>query len=253
MHAASNPSVVAITGSWHTTAHAAPLISTLKAKGYSAQAHQLASVGLKERRPTFADDVEAIFAAVYSELVAGRDVTLLLHSYAGMPGAEAINRLLAEKRLASQAEGGRDGRARLARVIFLAAYVFPIGFIMDAAMMVGPENPNFTIDSDGMTCMANPRHTFFNDIASDDEAQQWVDKLEPGYCLGKGPVLSSDDWKTAAPVTAVLMKQDNAVPPARQEAIWQGHDSVWLEGSHTPYVSQPEKVANVIIEVIGKS
>ena len=58
-----------------------------------------------------------------------------------MPGAEAVNRLIVDKAL----EKG-ESRGRLVKVVFVAAYAFPAGFVMDARAMMGPETPGFSID-----------------------------------------------------------------------------------------------------------
>lgn len=102
-----------------------------------------------------------------------------------------------------------------------------------------------------MNVMTNARDVFFNDIPDDAEAQSWVAKLAPAYYLGKDPVLSSEEWKKS-PITVMLTRQDNAIPPARQEMVWQGFEQDWVDGSHTPYVSQPGIVADVIVAAIAK-
>ncbi|TKA74513.1 hypothetical protein B0A55_08048 [Friedmanniomyces simplex] len=247
MAAAQMPAIVIVPGSWHTPAHAEPLKQALNQQGYEAEAHQLASTGLKDPRPTFADDVSTIYKAVTAKLDQGYDVCLVLHSFAGVPGAEAVNRLTKEGRL--EATGSS---AKLVRVIFIAAYVFPVGFIMDAKLMLGPENPRFSIDANEMNNMADTRLVLFNDLTSDDEAQQWIDKLEPAYYLGKGPVISSDDWRMA-PITVVTTRQDLAIPPERQEMVWQGFPLIWLDAGHTPYISQPERVAEIVVAALSET
>jgi len=135
------PTIVIIPGSWHTPAHAEPLIQLLGQQGYKVEAHQLASIGLKEPRPTFADDVSTIHKAVTAALDDGHDVCLVLHSYAGVQGAEAANRFKSEGRLES---GGSAGK--LVSVMFIAAYAFPAGFVMDAKLFIRPEDPFFSIE-----------------------------------------------------------------------------------------------------------
>lgn len=69
-----------------------------------------------------------------------------------------------------------------------------------------------------MNQMADPAHFFFNDL-SPAAAEPWIDALDDTYYLRRGPVISSEDWRKA-PVTALLCKRDNAVPPDRQKMVW---------------------------------
>jgi hypothetical protein len=145
----SKPTFILIVGSWHSPSHAQPLIDLLEARGHRAQAYQLAQTGIKAKRPLFEDDVAVIRPAVERELDDGHDVCLVLHSYAGMSGAEAVNQLMKDGYSEAM-----DGKGKLVRVIFLAAYAFPAGVPLDARAMVGPDNPDYTIDVH-CTCSRN--------------------------------------------------------------------------------------------------
>jgi hypothetical protein len=138
---ASPTTFVIVPGHWHTLSHLTPLVDALSDRGYRARPLQLHSVGAKSTRPTFSDDVCVIYSAIVQELIRGNDVCLVVHSYAGMPGAEAVNKIISDGAL----EPG-DGRGRLIRTVFIAAYAFPAGFVMDVRAMLGPENSAFEID-----------------------------------------------------------------------------------------------------------
>jgi hypothetical protein len=141
MLAFNTPTFVLVPGHWHTLSHLTPLVDALAARGYRSRPLQLHSVGAKSTRPTFSDDVCVIYAAIVQELIQGNDVCLVVHSYAGMPGAEAINRIVSDGALEPL-----QGRGRLLRAVFIAAYTFPANFVMDVRAMLGPENPAFDID-----------------------------------------------------------------------------------------------------------
>ena len=66
-----------------------------------------------------------------------------------MPGAEAVNRLFAGGTISTNGEdkdaaGKRGGR--LTAVVFIAAYTFPAGMVMDTRDFVRPEDPGYSID-----------------------------------------------------------------------------------------------------------
>ena len=101
-----------------------------------------------------------------------------------------------------------------------------------------------------MSHMDNPWHYFFNDLPL-SAAKPFVDSIGATYYLGTSPVISTDKWRKA-PLTAILCRKDNAVPPARQESIWKGMESEWIDACHSPYVSRPEEVAEILVRVAGK-
>ncbi|KAK4554819.1 hypothetical protein LTR86_007967 [Recurvomyces mirabilis] len=241
----ARPTIIIIPGSWHTAEHAHPTVDALRRKGYIAKADQLASVGLKERRQYFADDVAHLHRLVADELDAGRDVCFVLHSYAGQSGAETINRLIHEGRLEASA-----GKGRLVRAIFVAAYAFPAGVALDSRHFLGPENPNFGIDDERhLNTMADPEHVFYNDLPP-AESKRWADKLVPAYYQDATPVITSEDWRKA-PITVVATKHDITIPPARQEMVWQGFELKWVDAGHVPFISQPDAVADIIIKALS--
>lgn len=101
-----------------------------------------------------------------------------------------------------------------------------------------------------MQQIENPGTAFFNDLSPAD-AQPWVDALGPGYYLGRGPVITSEEWREA-PILAILCRKDNAIPPERQEMMWQGVEAEWIDAAHTPYVSQPKELAEMLVRLIEK-
>jgi pimeloyl-ACP methyl ester carboxylesterase len=83
------PTLVVFAGAFHTTDYLAPLSSTLTQDGFRVACHSLPSVG--SGSVGLADDV-ASMAAVLDGLIDGqaKDVVLVLHSYAGIPGSVVI-------------------------------------------------------------------------------------------------------------------------------------------------------------------
>lgn len=166
------PTFILVPGHWHTPKHLKPLTTALDSLALPNTALQLHTVGQKPKgspRPSYSDDVSVIYTAVTQRILAGTDVVLVLHSYAGMPGAEAVNCLIkdgvvdgvnivrpdsgiampnqgqqADDSAQSPPEKRRMGR--LLRVIFVAAYIFPAKTKIDPRSFVGPDNPGFSID-----------------------------------------------------------------------------------------------------------
>lgn len=167
MSAPNTPTFVIFPGHWHTTAHLLPLTKALDARSIPSKTVQLYTVGRKPaiagvKPPRYSDDVSVIYAGVVQELFEGRDVVLVLHSYAGIPGAEAVNRLIKDGVVEGVSTTRPDSGVQvpepeedetpskpmgsLVRIVFIAAHILPAKFLMDPKDYVGPDNPGFTID-----------------------------------------------------------------------------------------------------------
>lgn len=234
--------IVFVPGHWHTLYHAKPLVTQLEKAGYGVTPHQLASVGLKDPAPTFADDVNGIVSAVTKVVNAGKDVILVLHSYAGMPGSEAVNKFI---ELDTPVAHASLSRGVLRRVVYISAYMFPPGFVMDAKMFVADSDPMFSIDEGkGLTYFRDPYTGFFNDMNRED-AQPFLDQLADTYYLGTGPCITSENYRSV-PMLYIQTEKDQAMPLDRQVGISQGMPNTRLNTGHDPFISQTEAVAAII-------
>ncbi|RAK99401.1 alpha/beta hydrolase [Aspergillus ibericus CBS 121593] len=115
--------VVVIPGAWLTPDFYQPFLTALTQAGY--RAHLAGYPSLNPSDPATAD-CQADSDAIQRELRTlveddGQDVVLLMHSYAGMPGASAARGLSKLERQQQGLAGGILG------LIFLAAFVVPEG------------------------------------------------------------------------------------------------------------------------------
>lgn len=98
----SNPVVVLVPGAWHTGQAYDLLTSPIREKGYEPFPIQLPSVGISPGLPDFSADVAAIRAHVTKIMdQENRDVVLVMHSYGGVPGTEAMKGLSKKERKAA--------------------------------------------------------------------------------------------------------------------------------------------------------
>jgi len=70
----------------------------------------------------FTEDVHAIREAATKLVEEDREVVIVLHSYTGLPGGEALNGLGRKERQ----QEGKDGG--VIRMVFIMAYAVPEGF-----------------------------------------------------------------------------------------------------------------------------
>ncbi|KAK5173811.1 uncharacterized protein LTR77_002492 [Saxophila tyrrhenica] len=283
---ASTPTFILVPGHWHTPTHLRPLTTALSDRGLPYKTQQLHTVGRKPPgpRPCYSDDVSVIYTAVTTELLAGRDVCLVLHSYAGVPGAEAVNCLLKDGVVETPDFRRWDfGYAppegipykplgSLVKVVFIAAYTIPAGVNIDPKDFVGPSNPGFSIDSHNMTHMASPWHFFFSDLPL-SAAKPYVDACAETYYVG--PMhLTSERWKKAR-VSTLICAKDNAIPRSKQEGMWEwlvkreeerddarmaeeeedewGKMVEWIDACHAPWVKKADDVAAFLARGIANA
>lgn len=122
----SRPTFVCVPGFCHTSAIFDPLRSLLGHYGYSVLPVQLPSVlangGHASNDPT--QDTRAIRSSVTRLVEAGHDVIVILHSYAGVPGGDALYGLGTAERAQRGLRGG------VLRVVFVMAWIVQEGFRM---------------------------------------------------------------------------------------------------------------------------
>ena len=109
-------------------------MNTLDAHGYPTVGLPLPSAGAMPPNMTFDEDVNAIRDLV-TKLVdtEGKEVILVVHSYTGMPGAEAPKGLGKKERQDKGLKGG------VVRLVFIMAFAMPEGFQPTAGGAKMPE------------------------------------------------------------------------------------------------------------------
>lgn len=133
------PTILLISGAWHKAHIFDAVIDILQSQGYPVVTKALLSAG-GPVSTTVADDAEHIRQAYLNDLVAqGKEVVVVMHSYAGVPGTESIKGL-ARKDLAAQ---GKQGG--VVALVYLAAFMLPAGKSVEATVPQGLD-PAMTMD-----------------------------------------------------------------------------------------------------------
>jgi hypothetical protein len=116
----SKPVFVFIPGAWHGPECFEPTIKLLSERGYTSQGVNLASVGAQIPLENFDDDVQIIRKTISDLVTVGKDVVVVIHSYAGSPTSEAMKYFTDENE-------GRNGRGRILRMAWVCSFVFTEG------------------------------------------------------------------------------------------------------------------------------
>lgn len=130
----SKPTIVLVPGAWHKPEIYSSVTSDLDAHDYPTVSLPLPSAGAMPPNMTFDEDVRAI-RDVLTTLVEldEKEVILVVHSYTGMPGAEAPKGLGKKERQEKGLNGG------VIRLVFIMAFAMPEGFQPTAGGAQMPE------------------------------------------------------------------------------------------------------------------
>lgn len=113
----SKPVVVVSHGAWHVPAHYEPIVAPLREAGYEVLVPQHFSVSTNMKQDpgdALHRDAAAIAQILRDVTNSGKDVILLMHSYGGVAGCEAVGMLY---------EDQPPGPGRIRKLVFFAAHV----------------------------------------------------------------------------------------------------------------------------------
>lgn len=124
----TKPTFLLVPGAWHLPDIYSSVIDNLSAHGYPTIGLPLPSAGAMPPNTSFNEDVNAIRASL-TKLVntEEKEVILVVHSYTGVPGAEAPKGLGRKERQGKGLKGG------VVRLVFIMAFAMPEGFQQTAA------------------------------------------------------------------------------------------------------------------------
>lgn len=123
----SNPTIVFAPGAWHTADCYDVVRKELHAKGWETEAVDYPSVGAEPPTKGLSDDVAAVRAVVEKLAEEGKKVMVVVHSYGGLVGAEAVKGLGLKQRVQEGKTGG------VIQLVYLSAFVMPKGVSILAA------------------------------------------------------------------------------------------------------------------------
>jgi alpha-beta hydrolase superfamily lysophospholipase len=118
----SKPTYVLVPGAWHSPEIYKDVVDSLAKHGYPTISLALPSVGATPALYDFSEDVTAIRSCLAELVSQDKDVILVVHSYAGLPGGEATKDLGKKEREAQGLKGG------IIRYVVINGFIVPAGF-----------------------------------------------------------------------------------------------------------------------------
>lgn len=257
----SKPTFIFVPGAWHTPSVFSIVITLLSAHGYQSHGLSLPSVGANPGLPDFSADVSALQSLINTSITAGEDIVVVLWSYGGVVGTEAV--LPSMLKSSRQAVGKAGG---ITHLVYLAAPILPVGKNSDRSGDVPPEVLAETVhfDQAAGTIAINAKVApmlFYNDIEDQGLVAELVSGTLPMSVGSLGSTLTRTAW-AYTPATAVICEKDNALTvdvleqqlKEAKEAYPDSFGTVeHCAAGHAPFVGMPEWVTDVLRRAAGES
>lgn len=268
----TNPTFVLVPGSWHTPEAYSTVVHNLESHGYPAVSVALPSNGAKPAHTNFDGDTQAIRSTLATLIEEeGKEVILVLHSYAGMPGGEAARDLGSTTRRESGLKGG------IVRLVYLMAVAMQEGFQLPTADPLwwmklnaevslgycGPcicliviQEATYTVEHE------DAKKVFYNDMSPED-GDEWASRLVSESAGVYTSTVTYAPWRhipstyvvsTADETGFVLPMLDFIIDSARAQTP-SAFDVVETcqGGGHCLMISRPDWLTAVLRRAAGDS
>ena len=123
----AKPAVLLVGGAWHTADYLGPLSKVFQGEGYPTVTLGLPSVGSSPAAKDFSADVNAVRDRAKRLIAEHEELIVVLHSFGGIVGTEALHGL----GKASSADAGGEGGGRVIAIVYIASMVPKAGDCFD--------------------------------------------------------------------------------------------------------------------------
>ena len=242
------PAIVLVHGAWHVPAHYNDLIQQLQKGGFEVSCPLLPTCDeTKRSTANMFSDVKVVRSHVTSLVDKSREVILLLHSYGGAVGTEAVQGLSARERAMEGLSGG------IVRLIYMCGFMLQVGECVGGASLPRPDPEPVERDEEtGTTFLCeDPVRLFYADIEP-----QWAKAMEALLVRQSGAAMTDQITYTAwqhIPTTYLrtlddqvlfLDWQDRQIKAVRDAGVHVGVES--FKSSHSPFLSMTGEMVRAV-------
>ncbi|KAL5115783.1 hypothetical protein ACEQ8H_006278 [Pleosporales sp. CAS-2024a] len=247
---AKDLAIVVVQGSFHTPQAYENLTEGLKQRGYATFQPGLPSCSNPDDddfpSKTLRDDSAAV-KSVIERLVndESKNVFVVMHSYGGLVGSNAIPKELSfEYRKSAGLSGG------VFHLLYIAAFVLGKG---QSVLGTFGESPNNDVKADGRFFLKDGASLLYNDMP-EVEAATWASRLIPQSHAVQKTEMELEAYKHI-PSTYMICENDKAAPPQYQEmfAGTTGAKVVKLASGHMPMLSQPDVLVQQVVSEVKEA
>lgn len=221
MEQSANPTIVLLQGTFQLPDVYHNFAKLIESRGFPVLQPSFPSLTGQDQpdftQKTLADDVEVVENVIKKLVeVEGKTAVVVMHSYGGLVGAEAV-----PKDLSLESRRDRNLPGGVAHLFYFSAFVIPKGQSIATAVGDSPSLDHW----DGRFAMRDPLKSLYHDLPA-EEAAYWAGKTIPQSYKLKETVMERCAY-TYVPSTYVVCTDDKAVPPQFLEmfASWLGRRS----------------------------
>ena len=248
MSSTVKPTIVLVHGAWHVPAHYTDFIQQLEKAGFAVSCPLLPTCDETKRlTANMYSDAELVRDLVTSLLDKSLEVIMLLHSYGGAVGTEAIKGLSARERAAKGLSGG------IVHLIYMCSFMLQVGESVGGASLPRPVPEPVEMDeATGTTFLCEPPvKLFFADLEP-----QHAKEMEALLVRQSGPAMTDTitypSWEQI-PVTYLRTLDDEVLfldwQDRQIKAVQDKGVEVHVEtfkSSHSPYLSMTGEMVDAV-------
>ncbi|KAK1689606.1 Alpha/beta hydrolase fold-1 [Colletotrichum godetiae] len=233
----TKPTFVLAPGAWHKETCYSPAQELLEARGYPVEAVEYPSVGAEPPTKGLTDDANAVRAVLQRLADEGKEIVLVVHSYGGLVGANAVEGLGYKQRAKEGKKGG------VITFVYLTAFVVPKGKCI-REMLGGQFLPWMKFEGNYVYAQT-PEEIFYHDVAPETRVKA-IEQLQHQSAQVFDDVVTYEPWHEIDSMF-FFCNEDKAIPLAVQQgmATLLGPTAITFssKASHSPFLSQPGDVA----------
>ncbi|KAI9687993.1 MAG: hypothetical protein M1820_010355 [Bogoriella megaspora] len=253
----NKPEVVLVGGGWHIPESYAKLTNALEAAGYTVHVPFLPSMnGARPPNANLATDTGVVRELVEKLVEEERYAVVIMHSYGGQVGTNALVGLGADSR---EKKGKRGGVKHL---IYMTASALPEGDSMITKVKeFGHEHlmpVAFDFADDGTCVSRDPKTLIVGPGVSDKEVDEYVSTFRLFNGKSMYEPISNSAWREI-PLTYIYTTEDMTLPYEYQKSMVENVrkdgidvDTVELNTGHCPNLTKTKEVVDVVNDVIEK-
>ncbi|KAF7877251.1 hypothetical protein EAF04_000935 [Stromatinia cepivora] len=258
----TKPTLVLLSGSWHNPENYRKLTSTLANQGYDLQIPVLPT--MNGDQPPTADlytDIEFVKSYVGDLVDKGQHVIVLMHSYGGQVGTNALIELGVDARKAKGLPGG------VVHLMYITAFMLLEGeMMMDKVRLFGHEELIpivFSVADDGTHVHADPKKLLVGSTPGDQVEEGEIEEYVATLSRWNGNAMYQKlkeraAWRdieisyvvTLKDMTVFLDYQMSMVDAVKKEG--KEFKVYELETGHSPNLTMTDKLVKIILEVAEK-
>ncbi|KEF56797.1 uncharacterized protein A1O9_06987 [Exophiala aquamarina CBS 119918] len=253
----NKPVIVIVPGSFSNACSYYALVDRIQGLGYETFVNNLPSTSRHPpEEPANLQDDAGFFRSIIEKLAdQGKNVVVVMHSYGGLVGSEAVKGTAKADRQASGKPGG------VVKLIYLTATVLPVGGSMKSESG-DPPSGLIEMDQNGFMRIVGVEavaQAALSDVQF-DRAVDIVREMPRHSALSFAGELTYPGYKHI-PSSYICCENDCLVSPEIQrkyidrirEATGKEVDVHNLDTGHAPNISATEKLAQLLVDVVGAS